>query len=174
MISNALLTSKSDEWTTPQGLFYYLDQALSFTVDAAATKENALVEKFYTKEIDGLAQSWWHERVFCNPPYSEVGLWTAKAARTFTDYEYGTGAAVLIPARTDTRWFFDNVWNANCNVVFFKGRLKFSGSKTSAPFPSCLVIYGFSAREIKKVKDVLDLGCTHWINCRNEFTLKGF
>lgn len=76
--------------------------------------------------------------MFCNPPYSEISKWVKKC------YEEGhkenTLVALLIPSRTDTRYFHDYIIN-RAEIRFVKGRLKFGDSKSSAPFPSMLVIY---------------------------------
>ena len=47
---------------------------------------------------------------------------------------------MLVHARTDTRWFHDWVYG-KAELRFVKGRLKFGGSKNSAPFPSMVAIY---------------------------------
>ena len=54
----------------------------------------------------------------------------------------GRGATVvmLLPARTDTRWFHDYIYG-KAEVRFVRGRLKFGGSKNSAPFPSMVVVF---------------------------------
>ena len=54
----ALYTSKSDEWATPQSLFDELNAEFGFNLDPCATKENAKCERFYTAECNGLAQNW--------------------------------------------------------------------------------------------------------------------
>lgn len=49
---------------------------------------------------------------------------------------------MLIPARTDTKWWHENInRNPNAQVRFIKGRLKFGGAKNPAPFPSAIVIF---------------------------------
>lgn len=49
---------------------------------------------------------------------------------------------MLIPARTDTRWWHQYIdGNPNASVHFIKGRLKFGGAKNPAPFPSAIVIF---------------------------------
>lgn len=49
---------------------------------------------------------------------------------------------MLLPARTDTRWFHDYIYNnQRAEIRFIKGRLKFGGSKNSAPFPSMVVVF---------------------------------
>ena len=77
-------------------------------------------------------------RVFCNPPYSQIAKWVEKAFReTRND---NTLVALLIPSRTDTRYFHDYIYQ-RAEIRFMKGRLKFGDGKNSAPFPSMLVIF---------------------------------
>ena len=80
-------------------------------------------------------------RVFCNPPYGrEIGKWVEKAYAE--NMIGGAYVVMLIPARTDTKWFHDYIYNKpNVEIRFLKGRLKFGDSKNSAPFPSMLVIF---------------------------------
>lgn len=59
-----------DDWGTPQDLFGALNKEFGFTLDPCADDNNHKCAKYYTKEQDGLAQSWAGETVFCNPPYS--------------------------------------------------------------------------------------------------------
>jgi phage N-6-adenine-methyltransferase len=138
MINNGLFTSKTDMWATPQDFFDKLNEEFSFTLDPCATAENAKTWFYYTKEVDGLEKSWDRHNVFCNPPYGrEIGKWVKKASEA-------TGGVVvmLIPARTDTRYFHDYIYKKpNVEIRFLKGRLKFGGSKNSAPFPSMVVIF---------------------------------
>lgn len=55
---------------------------------------------------------------------------------------------MLIPARTDTRWFHDYIYRKeNVTVEFLKGRLHFSGSKNAAPFPSMIVVFDGREKE---------------------------
>jgi site-specific DNA-methyltransferase (adenine-specific) len=135
-MNDGLYSSKTPEWSTPQDLFDRINSEFQFTLDPAATKENAKCAKFYTREDNGLAQDWKGERVFCNPPYGRViGAWVKKMATG--------GAAVcvgLLPARTDTRWFHEYIYG-KANISFLQGRLKFGGSKNSAPFPSMIVVW---------------------------------
>lgn len=135
----ALFSSKSVEWETPAALFDRLHAQYQFTLDVCATPENAKCKRFFTKEDNGLVQTWNpFDRVFCNPPYGrDIGHWVAKCA-----YFGRTGLAVmLLPARTDTRWWHDYVVPFG-RVEFLRGRLKFNGHKNSAPFPSAVVVFG--------------------------------
>lgn len=133
-LNRTLFSQKSDEWATPQALFAELDAEFHFTLDPCATAENAKCDRYFTRDDDGLSQSWDGETVFVNPPYSEVAEWVKKAARSRAT------VVMLVPARTDTRWF-----HAYCQapreVRFIKGRLKFGGSLGNAPFPSMLVVF---------------------------------
>ena len=52
-----------------------------------------------------------------------------------------TIVVMLIPARTDTRWFHDYIYH-KAEVRFLKGRLKFGDAKNNAPFPSMIVVFG--------------------------------
>lgn len=134
-----LFSSKSDEWTTPQKLFDELHAEFNFTLDPCATAENAKCKKFYTIEDDGLSQCWGGERAFCNPPYSNIKEWVAKACY---EGERKGLVVMLIPARTDTRWFHTFIYqNERIEIRFIKGRLKFGDSKNSAPFPSMICIF---------------------------------
>ena len=137
-MERALFTSNSDEWSTPKYLYDDLDKVFHFTLDPCATKENHLCEKYYTKEDNGLAQDWTGETVFCNPPYSEIKYWVEKC---YKEYETnGATVVMLIPVRTDTRYFHEYIYH-KAEIEFIKGRLHFSNSKNSAPFPSMIVIY---------------------------------
>lgn len=62
--TSGLRSSTSNEWTTPKYLFDELNREFKFTVDAASTHENALVDKHWTIEEDGLSQNWDNERVW--------------------------------------------------------------------------------------------------------------
>ena len=82
--------------------------------------------------------------VWCNPPYGrEIGLWVKKAYESA--HESGGIVVMLIPARTDTKWFHDYVLH-RAEIRFIAGRLKFGGAKNSAPFPSMVVIFRGAGR----------------------------
>ena len=78
-------------------------------------------------------------RVFCNPPYGkEISKWVEKAYRE--GHKDNTLVVLLIPARTDTRYFHDYILH-RAEIRFVKGRLKFGDGKNGAPFPSMVVIF---------------------------------
>jgi site-specific DNA-methyltransferase (adenine-specific) len=137
MNTELMFSSKTDLWSTPQAFFNELNKEFNFTLDPCANKENAKCEKYYTKEDNGLIQDWKNEIVFCNPPYGrELNKWVKKC------YEESKHAKIvmLIPARTDTSYFHDYIYN-KAEIKFIRGRLKFGDSKNSAPFPSMVVIF---------------------------------
>lgn len=134
MNTDVMFSSKTDMWETPQDFFDRLNAEFWFTCDVCATKENAKCEHYFTKEQDGLKQEWTGV-CWCNPPYGRmVGKWVQKAA------ESKCTVVMLLPARTDTRWFHDLIYK-KAEVRFLRGRLKFGGCKDAAPFPSMVVIF---------------------------------
>lgn len=141
MINSGLMTSKSQEWCTPLKLFRRLHKEFKFTLDPASTHENALCKKHYTKEENGLDQTWEGETVFCNPPYGrEIAQWVQKA---YEETRKGKAVVVmLIPARTDTSYWHDYILNGKASEIrFIRGRIKFSEAKNGAPFPSAIVVF---------------------------------
>lgn len=134
-----MFSSKSDEWSTPQSFFDSLDAEFSFDLDACATEENHKCEEYFTKEQNGLCADWGGRTVFfCNPPYSEIEKWVAKAF--YEGRKDNTVVVLLIPSRTDTKYFHNYIMHRS-EIRFVKGRLKFGNSKNSAPFPSMVVIF---------------------------------
>ena len=103
-------------WETPPDFFKALNAEFHFTLDAAASHENALCKFYFTPEgmfsklgnsyttenygANGLEQSWQGHRVFCNPPYdSSIGEWV-KQAKKKNDL-----AVMLLPPSVDTAWY---------------------------------------------------------------------
>lgn len=132
--------SDRQDWETPQAFFDVLNAEFRFTLDAAATKENAKCEDFISPEQNALDEwSSWCGRTFLNPPYGRgLSAWMEKAYR---ESRRGSNLVVaLIPARTDTKWWHEWVMKA-AEVRFVRGRLHFVGAKNGAPFPSAVVIW---------------------------------
>lgn len=137
MLNSGLMSSNSEEWATPRTFFDELNKEFSFTLDPCATPDNAKCKKFFTKEQNGLLQDWGGEIVFCNPPYGRaIAAWVEKCDR---EAQKGATVVMLIPARTDTKYFHDFIYK-KYEVRFIKGRLHFNESKQGAPFPSMVVI----------------------------------
>ena len=134
MKREAMFSSKTDLWETPQDFFDKLNEEFHFQTDVCALPENAKCKHFYTPERDGLAQEW-SGSCWCNPPYGrQIGKWVRKAS------ESKATTVMLIPARTDTAWFHDYIYG-KAEVRFVRGRLRFSGAKENAPFPCMVVVF---------------------------------
>lgn len=137
-MNNVHYMSETVEWETPQDLFDELNAEFDLYRDACANALNKKRKLYWSKEDDGLAQDWTGMRLWLNPPYGrEVGKWVEKAANSEAEI-----VVALLPARTDTKWFHQWIYNKETvEIRFIKGRLKFGGSKNSAPFPSMIVIF---------------------------------
>ena len=145
--------SHVDDRGTTLDVFDPLHKRFRFTVDAAASPENAKLPRFWTAEDDGLEQDWAGERVWCNPPYSAIEPWCEKA--------WVSGAelvVMLLPAnRTEQGWWQrqvephrDRPGGLRCE--FLPGRLRFLkpgqkriGPNERPPFGCCLLIWGAAA-----------------------------
>jgi phage N-6-adenine-methyltransferase len=142
-----MFSSEKMDWITPKPFFKILDDEFHFTTDVGATKENALCTNYLGLDNGRNAledgQSW-GEVNYCNPPYGRgIGDWVWKAH--FESLE-GKIVVMLLPARTDTKWFHDWIFGKASEVRFVRGRIKFSNAKTGAPFPSMVVVYDYRTR----------------------------
>lgn len=54
----ACLSSKRDDWSTPQDFFDELDKEFHFDLDPCADENNHKCETYFTKEQNGLKHSW--------------------------------------------------------------------------------------------------------------------
>ena len=131
-------TAKKTDWKTPPEIFEPLHEKYQFTIDAAASKKNALLARYWTEEDNALKQNWANERVWCNPPYGrEQNEFIMKAFKREAQI-----TCLLIPARTDTRIWHDCILHDKADeIIFLKGRIKFVGAKQAAPFPSALIFF---------------------------------
>jgi site-specific DNA-methyltransferase (adenine-specific) len=97
-------SSEKMNWRTPPSVFNWFDKTLRFTLDAAASPDNALCVDYLTQAFE---QDWGtHQSVWINPPYGRYGMerWLEKA---HAEAQKGKVVACLIFARTDTRWWHD-------------------------------------------------------------------
>ncbi|KAF5049752.1 DNA N-6-adenine-methyltransferase [anaerobic digester metagenome] len=148
----AMFTSNSPEWYTPREIVTSVIEVLrEIDLDPCSNSRedpNIPARTHYTKDDDGLSREW-SGRVYMNPPYGrEIAAWIEKLQ---AGYEAGsiTEAITLVKAATDTKWF--NVLSgryARCEV---NGRLKFSDSKSPAPFPSVIFYLGEDAKRFSEV-----------------------
>lgn len=153
MNNKLMFSSASDEWQTPQDLFDRLDAEFQFDVDLAATEENSKCDGIYFSRdrVDALTADWSGGGTcsvgWCNPPYSR-GLCAKFIAKAAAERLKGFTTVMLLPARTDTKAFHEHIYDASTwkgrtgiEIRLLSGRLKFSGAKASAPFPSMIVVF---------------------------------
>lgn len=100
------IEDEGDQRETPPDLFRALDEEFHFTIDVAAGERNAKCERFYDREADGLEAIWASERVFCNPPYSDIRPWVKKAWVECHALVRPHVIVMLLPAdRTERVWW---------------------------------------------------------------------
>lgn len=118
-----------DRATHPLDFAEFNERLGPFTVDVAASEDNARCERFYTRETDGLSQSWAGEVVWCNPPYSDIAPWVRKA---WVEFEAARWIVMLLPAnRTEQQWWqllvepFRDRAGSPLRSEFLPGRMRF-------------------------------------------------
>jgi len=132
-------SSTSGEWDTPQAFYDKLNRGFDFTLDPCATPASAKCKKYFTEQQNGLAQDWSGHRVFVNPPYGRaIGEWIKKGYKE--SKQHNTVVVMLVPSRTDTKWWHDYVMKAK-EIHLVRGRLKFGRADNAAPFPSAVVVF---------------------------------
>ena len=120
-MNKILFSKKSDNWKTPEKVYKAFIELGYFDPCPLNSKFNGL-------EIE------WKKENFVNPPYSKIKDFVNKSIE---EHKKGKEVILLIPARTDTKYFRKLV-NYGCNIIFITGRLHFNNSN-SAPFPSCYI-----------------------------------
>jgi phage N-6-adenine-methyltransferase len=131
--------AKTDLYPTPLDFFRKMARRYGpFDLDVCALPDNAKCPRYFTPEVDGLKQPWLG-RCWCNPPYGKtIGLWVRKAWESSVE---GATVVMLVPARTDTRWWHDYVKPHAAEIHFQRGRLRFGNSIHPAPFPSAVIVF---------------------------------
>jgi len=144
-MAGAIMNVTTDRWGTPFDLFSLMENIFGkFDLDAAADDNWAMCSEYITKEQNALNPEtpWIGKNVFINPPY---GKWITpflnrSILECFNNQKHVT---LLLPAKTDVKWFHELVWNFADSVTFIKGRLNFrdpeSNKKNCATFPSMIV-----------------------------------
>lgn len=140
-----------DRMTAPE-VFDPLNEKYHFTIDVAASPDNKKRPRYYDKDQDGLTKSWAEESVWCNPPYSNITPWVAKA---WLEQANARIIVMLVPAnRTEQGWWQDYVEpyrdrpGSGLTVEFIRGRLRFIHKGQTEvlpnqrpPFGCCLLIW---------------------------------
>jgi phage N-6-adenine-methyltransferase len=125
--------SMSVDWATPKAVYDALNAEFHFDYDPCPLGESGMP----TLSVDGLTSDW-GRATFVNPPYGRTtGLWTRKGRE---EAAKGKTVVMLLPSRTDTKWFHDDCLQAD-EIRFIRGRLKFGTAIYNAPFPSAVVVF---------------------------------
>lgn len=138
------------EWLTPPDLLKKLGD---FDLDPCSPINRPwdTAKNHFTVNDNGLFKKW-DGRVFCNPPYGPHAQFWLKKCSTHKN------AIALVFARTETKMFFNCVWNCADSVLFIKGRLKFyhiDGTQgQAAGAPSVLISYNKENSDILKNSDI--------------------
>jgi site-specific DNA-methyltransferase (adenine-specific) len=152
-MTRAAALTRSD-WETPSELFEPLDREFRFTLDAAATAENAKCERWLEGpcyRCDPMAPtqkrafcscghcaSWNQQSVWLNPPYGAgLATWIEKCAR---EAIAGATVVALLPANTDTAWFA-LLWRSAADLRFLTKRVQFIGTTSSNPGGSVVAVW---------------------------------
>lgn len=148
MNASLMFSSKTDKWETPQDFFDELNREFGFSLDVCALPENAKTTRYYTPEQDGLAQPW-EGVVWCNPPYGrQIGKWVERAVLAAKS---GVVVVMLLPARTDTKWFHEYIYG-KAEIRFVRGRLRFGGAANPARFLLWLWYSEGTCRRLRRVQ----------------------
>jgi phage N-6-adenine-methyltransferase len=139
-LNASLLSSDRSDWETPQWLFERFDAIFHFQLDAAASANNAECGRYFDEINSAFHQPWTPEPVWLNPPYGAGVIDRFVRRAQYESERNGATVVCLIPARTATKWLAV-IWQHARVIVFLRGRLKFVGADSSAPFPSALAIF---------------------------------
>lgn len=129
-LNKSLFSSVKQDWKTPEVVYQGLHEEFDFDCDPCPAIEGGLHDK-------DMLGSDWGQRNFVNPPYDKIAQWVKKA---YEEWQKDKTVVLLIPSRTDTRWWHDYIMKAS-EIRFIKGRLRFGGAKNSAPFPSAIIVF---------------------------------
>jgi len=147
-INKAMVSSKSNEWATPQALFDELNSEFHFSLDPCATSENAKCARYFTQQDNGLKQSWAGEVVFMNPPYGgNTGRWIEKA---WLESLGGATCVCLIVSSTDRSYWHDYIFPYASEIRWLRGRLTFGEASSTAPFASAILIFDNRTTQYQK------------------------
>lgn len=108
-----------DLWSTPKEVVAWMAKEYGdYDLDAAASEDNKVCEKFYSKETNCLKR-WWgnNKHVWLNPPYSNPDPFVLKAIEQM---EHGNQIDMLLPADNSTAWFSD-AQKAAAEVIWITG-----------------------------------------------------
>lgn len=122
--------ARRQNWTTPRDFFRALHAEYGFTLDGASEEGNGLLMLASTLDVP---VSWLGERVFCNPPWSDIPRFVELAT-------VAALAVLLVPARTNARWFH-RALDLGAVPHYWQGKLKFGGAAHTSPADCLLLVF---------------------------------
>ena len=150
-----------DDRRTLADFFVPLHEQHRFTVDAAASDENTLLPRFWTRESNALIQPWRGERVWCNPPYSRLEPWVEKAWTEMVDGECEL-VVMLLPANRCEQGFWQR------HIEPYRDGGPFHGVQLRTRFLPGRMRFGFPPSRIRPAKgDRPPFGCVLLTWCRD-------
>lgn len=147
MDNSLLFSSINQAWATRWECYHQICEEVNdcspFNLDPCAEESTAKCDNFFTKEQDMFSIANWNHKLF-----STDKLRWYKPINAFMNPEYGRAqpkfvekvieqvkigavekAAILIPARTDTKLFHNTILKNAENVTFYEGRLVFGSDE---------------------------------------------
>ena len=158
--------TKSNEWYTPSKYIEAAREVMgSIDLDPASCElanQTVKASRYYTKEDDGLEQSWYCNSMWLNPPYGRTLEMKAKhqstidlfVSRLVAEYEQGNvhQAILLVPATIGTHWF-SLLWRYS--ICFHTGKIKFIApvkhTTYSHAYGTCLIYLGKNEQKFIEV-----------------------
>ncbi|XEH50486.1 phage N-6-adenine-methyltransferase [Edwardsiella tarda] len=120
-----------DCWQTPLWLFDALDIEFGFWLDAASSDHNALCSQHLTESDNALLCDWNSVgAIWCNPPYSKIGPWVAKAS--IESEKQRQPVVMLVPEDMSVGWFTDALKSVDEVRVITGGRINFVHAVTGS------------------------------------------
>ncbi len=125
MRTGIIYSKGNDDWTTPKDIF---ERFMS----------EGYIDLFpYKAEFNQYEIDYYNKKLFCNPPYSQMNYVADYIIRQIKN---GNDITMLVPARTDTKWFH-KLLEYDPKITFIKGRLRFGDGNNVATFPSIYITF---------------------------------
>lgn len=134
---------KKDIVETPKDFFKYLDDCYKFDFDPCPINPT----------FDGLNVDW-GKRNFINPPFSEISKWLKKGLEE-QQKQKNILNIFLIPVRTNTKYWFNYVFQEAKEIHFIKKGIRFVGYNSPIPIPLSLVVFSEKKDEKERRREYL-------------------
>ncbi len=152
-----------DDYMTPESIYKPLLNLFNrdkFDIDVCSTKPNIPANINYTKNENGLLQTW-SGLCFCNPPWNQTPKWVKKGFTEVQNQITGnTEVVYVIPSnRMETGYMQDYVINnPNCVWCIIPQKQGFiiPGSEDVPPIPSVGVAVAILSQRPAEIKKMLN------------------